>query len=106
MAFGRGRWSRGRTSASRQGGPGRGQGPMRAMFSGALPIIRHTVTNTSSGIGNVELTDGKAYAYPLVVYYGGSGTITDGQSSTSTTSNASSLTKIESFLEGSFFQTM
>ena len=76
-------------SASRQRGPGRGQGPMRAMFSGALPIIRHTILNTSSTIGNVELEDGKAYAYPLVVYYGTSGTVSDGQSTTSTTSNAS-----------------
>ena len=88
MAYGRGRWTRGR-SASYQAGPGRGQGPMRAMYSGALPIIRHTVENTSSGIGNIELADGKAYAYPLVVYYGTSGTVSDGQSTTSTTSEGS-----------------
>ena len=76
-------------SASIQYGPGRGQGPMRAMYSGALPVIRHTVVNTQSSNSTVELEDGKAYALPLVVYYGTSGTVTDGQSTSSTTSEGS-----------------
>lgn len=45
-----------------------GQGGMRALFSGAVPVIRHSIQHTNKTIG-----DGKAYAYPLCVYYGTSG---------------------------------
>jgi len=45
-----------------------GQGGMRALFSGAVPIIRHSVQHTVKTVA-----DGKAYAYPLVAYYGTSG---------------------------------
>ena len=45
-----------------------GQGGMRALFSGAMPIIRHSVQHETKTVA-----DGKAYAYPLVVYYGTSG---------------------------------
>ena len=45
-----------------------GQGGMRALFSGAVPVIRHSVQHA-----NKTISDGKAYAYPLVAYYGTSG---------------------------------
>lgn len=45
-----------------------GQGGMRALFSGAVPIIRHSVQHE-----NKTISDGKAYAYPLVAFYGTSG---------------------------------
>lgn len=45
-----------------------GQGGMRALFSGAVPVIRHSVQHV-----NKTVADGKAYAYPLVAYYGTSG---------------------------------
>ena len=56
-----------------------GQGRMRAESSGSVPLIRHSV-NIQDAAGSPEiLADGKAYAFPLVVYYGTSQS-TDGQS--------------------------
>ena len=55
-----------------------GQGGMRALFSGAVPVIRHSVQHTVKTIA-----DGKAYAYPLVVYYGTSGSSNEESASAS-----------------------
>ena len=55
-----------------------GQGGMRALFSGAVPIIRHSVQHTVKTVA-----DGKAYAYPLVAYYGTSGSSGEESSSAS-----------------------
>ena len=60
-----------------------GQGGMRALFSGAVPVIRHSVQHTVKTIA-----DGKAYAYPLVVYYGTSGS-SDEESASSSVSKDS-----------------
>jgi len=96
MAYGYRRSRRG-GSASRQRGPGRGQGPMRAMFSGALPIIRHAVDVTtlanSGGTGDIELADGKADAYPLVCFTGTS-SATNGFSASPNTSEGSRVNHI------------
>ena len=74
-----------------QRGSWRGQGGMRAEYSGAVPIIRHSIESTSASgsTADVALSDGKARAYPLVVYFGTSGTVTDGVSSVVTTSKGS-----------------
>lgn len=89
MAYGYRRSRRG-GSASRQRGPGRGQGPMRAMYSGALPVIRHSVevTSTAASYGNIELEDAKAQAIPLCVFFGTS-SATNNASVTPTTSEGS-----------------
>lgn len=60
-----------------------GQGRMRAEFSGAVPLVRHAVNHT-----NKTIADGKAYAYPLVVYYGTSGA-SGGESASSSVSENS-----------------
>lgn len=60
-----------------------GQGRMRAEFSGAVPLVRHAVNHT-----NKTIADGKAYAYPLVVYYGTSAA-TDGESASASISENS-----------------
>ena len=78
MAFGRGRWTRGRFMGSSSNRGAQGQGRMRAEFSGAVPLIRHAVNTQDATIDTVE--DGKAIALPLVVYYGTS-VETDGVSS-------------------------
>lgn len=78
MAFGRGRWTRGRFMGSSSNRGAQGQGRMRAEFSGAVPLIRHAVNTQDATIDTVE--DGKAIALPLVVYYGTSAE-TDGVSS-------------------------
>lgn len=57
-----------------------GQGRMRAEFSGAVPLVRHAVNHS-----NKTVDDGKAYAYPLVVYYGTSGA-SDGESASASVS--------------------
>ena len=62
---GYGRRSFGRRSFNRSA---QGQGRMRAEFSGAVPLIRHSVNIQDASLKT--LADGKAYAYPLVVYYG------------------------------------
>lgn len=63
-----------------------GQGRMRAEFSGAVPLIRHSVNIQDAGLKT--LADGKAYAYPLVVYYGTSAE-TNGLSSSASISKDS-----------------
>jgi len=63
--FGATRFGQRRSGARRSA---QGQGGMRALFSGAVPVIRHSVQHVVKTIA-----DGKAYAYPLVVYYGTSG---------------------------------
>jgi hypothetical protein len=60
-----------------------GQGRMRAEFSGAVPLVRHAVNHT-----NKTIADGKAYAYPLVVYYGTS-SASDGESASASISENS-----------------
>ena len=55
-----------------------GQGGMRALFSGAVPVIRHSVQHA-----NKTIADGKAYAYPLVAYYGTSGSSNEESASAS-----------------------
>ena len=66
----------GRSSGARRSV--QGQGGMRALFSGAVPVIRHSVLHA-----NKTIADGKAYAYPLVVYYGTSGSSGEESSSAS-----------------------
>ena len=68
MAFGR-RSFRGRSRYGRNR-PAQGQGRMKAEFSGAVPLIRHSVSTIDQGASAVTLADGKAMALPLVVYYG------------------------------------
>ncbi|HHZ96169.1 MAG TPA: hypothetical protein EYN67_11590 [Flavobacteriales bacterium] len=71
MAFGR-RSFRGRSRYGRNR-PAQGQGRMKAEFSGAVGLIRHSVNVTGSAFGIDEVTDGKATAYPLISYFGTSG---------------------------------
>ena len=65
----------GRMGSRSQRSSWRGQGGMRAEYSGAVPIIRHSIESTSASgsTAAVALTDGKARAYPLVVYFGTTG---------------------------------
>ena len=81
----------GRMGSRSQRSAWRGQGGMRAEYSGAVPIIRHSIESTSSSgsTADIALADGKARAYPLVVYFGTSGTVTDGVSNVVTTSEGS-----------------
>ena len=55
-----------------------GQGGMRALFSGAVPVIRHSIQHA-----NKTVSDGQAYAYPLVAYYGTSGSSNEESASAS-----------------------
>ena len=89
MAFGRRSWSRGRGSMIN-----RSQGRMRADFSGAVPLIRHSVNLAVTNPGADVLGDGKARAYPLVVYYGTS-SATAGESVTPTTSEGSRVNHVQ-----------
>jgi len=84
MAFGRGRWTRGRFTSQNRGA--QGQGRMRAEFSGAVPLIRHAVSTQDATVDTVA--DGKATALPLVVYFGTSAE-TDGVSSSASISKDS-----------------
>ena len=68
MAFGRGRWTRSHYGGSGSNRGAQGQGRMRAEFSGAVPLIRHAVNIQDASLDTVA--DAKAYAFPLVVYYG------------------------------------
>ena len=63
MAYGR-RFGRRSFSRNRSA---QGQGRMRAESSGSVPLIRHSVNIQDASIQT--LADGKAYAFPLVVYY-------------------------------------
>jgi len=67
---------------------------MRAEFSGAVPLIRHSVNIQDAGGGTIgTLADGKAYAYPLVVYYGTS-VESDGVSSSASISKDSRVNNV------------
>ena len=57
-----------------------GQGGMRAEFSGNQQVIRHSVNNAI--LSPYDLPDGKAFAFPLLVYTGDSNN-NDGDSSQS-----------------------
>ena len=70
-----------------------GQGRMRAEFSGSVPLIRHSVNIQDAALNSEVLPDGKAYAYPLVVYYGTSAE-TNGVSSSASISKDSRVNNI------------
>lgn len=78
MAYGR---RFGRRSFSRNRRNPTGQGRTRAEFSASTPLIRHSVNIQDASIQT--LADGKAYAFPLVVYYGTSSATNDLSSSAS-----------------------
>jgi len=65
--------SRSRFSRMGRNRSAQGQGRMRAEFSGAVPLIRHSVNIQAAYTDSEILPDGKACAYPLVVYFGTSG---------------------------------
>ena len=88
MAYGRRSWNR----SHRYNRSAQGQGRMRAEFSGAVPLIRHSV-NIQDVAGLPTLADGKAYAYPLVVYSGTSAE-TDGLSASPSISKDSRVNHI------------
>ena len=71
-----------------------GQGGMRAEFSGAIPLVRHSVNVTDSIYQLKSVEDGKALAYPLVVYYGTTGG-TAGLSSAPTTREGSRVNHVQ-----------
>lgn len=87
MAYGKGY---GRRSFSRNRSA-QGQGRMRAESSGSVPLIRHSVNIQDASIQT--LADGKAYAFPLVVYYGTSAA-TDNLSSSASISKDSRVNNI------------
>lgn len=88
MAFGR-RSFRGRSRYGRNR-PAQGQGRMKAEFSGAVGLIRHSVNITDSAYGVAEITDAKAGAYPLCIFFGTSSNGVDaGLSVTPTTAEGS-----------------
>ena len=65
-----------------------GQGRMRAESSGSVPLIRHSVNiQDAAGTPNI-LPDGKAQAYPLVVYFGTSAATDNLSSSPSISKNS------------------
>jgi len=71
-----------------------GQGGMRAEFSGAIPLVRHSVNVTDSSYQLKTVADGKALAYPLVVYYGTTGG-SEGNSSAPTTREGSRVNHVQ-----------
>jgi len=87
MAYGR-RYGRRSFSRNRSA---QGQGRMRAESSGSVPLIRHSVNIQDASIQT--LADGKAYAFPLVVYYGTSAA-TDNLSSSASISKDSRVNNI------------
>ena len=87
MAYGR-RFGRRSFSRNRSA---QGQGRMRAESSGSVPLIRHSVNIQDASIQT--LADGKAYAFPLVVYYGTSAA-TDNLSSSASISKDSRVNNI------------
>ena len=93
MAFGRGSF-RGRSRYGRNRSA-QGQGRMKAEFSGAVGLIRHSVNITDSSYGVAEITDGKAGAYPLLIFFGSSSNAPDaGLSATPTTAEGSRVNHI------------
>ncbi|HHZ95605.1 MAG TPA: hypothetical protein EYN67_08605 [Flavobacteriales bacterium] len=88
MAYGR---RFGRRSFSRNRRNPTGQGRMRAESSGSVPLIRHSVNIQDASIQT--LADGKAYAFPLVVYYATSAA-TDNLSSSASISKDSRVNNI------------
>lgn len=94
----RSRYGRRRSGYSARRGA-QGQGGMRALNSGVIPLVRHSVnvTPASSGYQNAELEDGKAMALPLVCYYGTTGG-SGGVSSAPTTREGSRVNHISTNL--------